>query len=260
MTGSDRPPDGPPAGSAFGIATAVRHGLELAADLLLGARCCACSRPAIGLCMPCLGAVRAEVPHPVVPRPAPPGWPLCVGAGTYRGPAARAVVAYKDRGALTLAPVLGGRLALAVAELLVRADGWDPAVGVALVPMPSARAAVRRRGLDATTVLARQAAARLRRVSGMRHRQVGVRRLLRQRSGVVDQSGLSSSQRVANLRGALRTRSSPTALEPGLIVVDDVVTTGASIAEAVATLRRAGWPVIGAATVTATQKVGCSGA
>ena len=70
---------------------------------------------------------------------------------------------------------------------------------------------------------------------------------------------LDSDQRAANLRGGLRLRRGPSNTlvrpdGPALVVVDDLVTTGASLTEAVRCLDTAGYEVLGAATVSATVR------
>jgi len=164
------------------------------------------------------------------------------------------VTAHKDHGALGLAPILAGPLAMSVQALLRHCGRRGP---VLLVPVPSAAAAVRRRGYDATATLARLAARRLRPRYAVR-----VLRLLAQRAGVRDQAGLTAAERSRNLEGALRLRAAATWFrDPGgmadgcaVVLVDDVVTTGSSLAEATRVLHRAGVPVLGAATVAATQR------
>ncbi len=132
---------------------------------------------------------------------------------------------------------------------------------VILVPVPSATAAVRERGFDATAALAKRAVRRL--SAGRPVRTVG---LLAQHRGLADQSGLDAAERSANLRGGLRLRRSGrfprrwgTAAGvrpdgPALVVVDDLVTTGASLTEAARCLAEAGFEVLGAATVSATVR------
>jgi predicted amidophosphoribosyltransferase len=146
---------------------------------------------------------------------------------------------------LSLTSFLAARLAAAV-EVVLQSTA-SPANAVVLVPVPSARAAVRDRGFDATWDLARRAAGILRRQSAVR-----ARRLLRQARPTRDQAGLSADQRAINLQGAFRVST----VVPGqvVIVVDDVVTTGSSLTEAARALREGGHRVLGAATVAATQR------
>lgn len=118
-----------------------------------------------------------------------------------------------------------------------------------LVPVPSSRRAVAQRGHDATARMARAAARELRR-RGVRARVAAV---LRQRRPVADQSGLAGAARRANLSGALEVaRSAVPLLAAGpVVVVDDLVTTGASLAAAAGAVRAAGGWVCGAAVVAA---------
>jgi predicted amidophosphoribosyltransferase len=114
---------------------------------------------------------------------------------------------------------------------------------------------VRARGFDAGLALARAAA---RRLPGARAGP-----LLTSTRRVVDQSGLGAAERQANLAGAFRLRTPrPWSGDPvrplgtRVVVVDDVVTSGASLTEAVRALQESGVPVLGAATVAATVRRG----
>ncbi|MFF1308816.1 ComF family protein [Streptomyces sp. NPDC058307] len=148
------------------------------------------------------------------------------------------------RGEALAAGDVSGGLALAGARG-VQADafiggGWAGeglGVPVLLVPVPSARRAVRARGHDPARRIALAAAGELRR-AGMPTRVVAV---LRQRRGVADQSGLNSRQRLDNLAGALTVvPGGGRLLAEGLVVlVDDLMTTGASLAEAARAVREA---------------------
>ncbi|MFC6151501.1 ComF family protein, partial [Mumia xiangluensis] len=118
---------------------------------------------------------------------------------------------------------------------------------VRLVPVPSRRSAVRARGFDAGAALARSAAADLRR-RGLPARAAPVLRVGR----IADQAGLTAADRARNLAGAYRLRRP---LGAGLVVVtDDVLTTGASAAEAVRVLTEAGSRPVAVVTVAATRR------
>lgn len=232
---------------------------DAAGDLLLGSRCHGCGRPAWTLCDGCRADLSGLRPGPRAPDPCPDGFPRTWSAGPYDRLARNLVSAHKERSALGLTALLGEALALAVLGLLGEAGlldgGGGDAAPVRLVPVPSARRAVRARGFDAGLALARAAARRLPRTRAAP--------LLVPARRVADQSGLGALERHANLAGALRLRSRPwvraerrgPAAGHGLVVVvDDVVTSGASLTEAVRALRAGGVEVLGAATVAATVR------
>jgi predicted amidophosphoribosyltransferase len=155
------------------------------------------------------------------------------------------IIAHKEHQALGLTRLLADRLALSVTTLIGR--GW-PGPPVVLVPVPSAARVVRQRGFDATLAMTRLAARRLR----VRH-PVSVHAALVQRTGVRDQAGLDAQARRRNLSGGFRLRSG---LPRGPVVLtDDLVTTGSTLAEAARVLRASGVPVLGAATVAATERL-----
>lgn len=165
-------------------------------------------------------------------------------AGRYVDPLARIISQAKDHHRWDVLPLLSQRLALAVAGL-VDTQGWGP-LGC-LVPLPSSPQAVRRRGLDVVEVMAGRARHLLNR-AGL---TVALRPVLRVRP-TRDQGGLGYAERLTNLSGAM-SLAGGARLGPGwVVVVDDVVTTGASLVEAGRALRGGGWTVDGAATVGAT--------
>jgi predicted amidophosphoribosyltransferase len=213
--------------------------IAAAADLLFGARCAGCGAVAIGACPDCCATLAAERP---LLRGIDDGALSVVAAGSYQGVLKALLVACKERQGLGLVGLLSRRLTVSIAVLAAA----RPSRRYVLVPVPSARAQVARRGQDVTLALARAAAVRLRR-AGL---SVTVAACLRHRRRVADQAGLGVSARRRNLSGAFTLRR---AVPPGeVIVIDDIVTTGASLTEAVRVLTAAGRPPLGAATVAAT--------
>lgn len=170
-------------------------------------------------------------------------------AGPYDAVLQRLISAHKERQMLGLTPFLADRLAAAVGRLL--ADRRDRAEGsaVVVVPVPSSPAAVRRRGFDATWAMARRAA----RPPWPDHRMSAAKMLTLARR-LEDQAGLGAAARQQNLSGGFCVRRAGPAREVLVVVVDDVVTTGASLTEAARALRVAGMEVLGAATVAATRR------
>lgn len=112
------------------------------------------------------------------------------------------------------------------------------------MPVPSARRQVRARGHDPARRIALAAAGRLRR-AGVPARVAPVLRL---RRAVADQAGLGAAQRRENLAGALEVRRGGARAVAGaeVVLVDDLVTTGATLAEAARAVRAAGLGAAGA--------------
>lgn len=224
----------------------------MTADLVLGSACAVCARPGRVLCPAC----RAALPRsgsPAWPTPAPPGLARPYAAGEYDGALRSLVNAHKERRAFALARPLGFVLAAVAADLLraVEPVGACPGTSrVVLVPVPSRRRVVRSRGHDPLLRLARHAATRLRHGG----RQAAVHRLLRPARVVRDQAGLDAGDRAANLAGSLRAVRHGDPRGPAVVVVDDVLTTGATAREAQRALETAGHTVLGIATIAATRR------
>lgn len=219
---------------------------DVAADLLLGGTCAGCGRPGRALCRPCKETLPAGGTV-AWPSPVPHGLAMPVAAGEYAGLLEALVNAHKERQVFALAGPLGDVLAGAVRHLL---DLHDAAGGPALlVPVPSRHATVRRRGHDPLLRLTRRAAARLRRTGT----DAGVGALLCTTRRVRDQAELGAADRAVNLSGAFRCAHRP-GLAAHLVVVDDVVTTGATAREAQRALEDAGFRVLGVAAVAATRR------
>jgi predicted amidophosphoribosyltransferase len=221
------------------------------ADLLLPRTCAGCGLPGAVLCPSCARLLAR--PHLAAPRRFPPGFPPTVAAGPYAGPVRDAVIAFKERGRAELARPLGTALALAVAGVLAGLRGPPPGP-VLLVPLPSSAAALRTRGRDHVRELSDVAAAELR-AAGL---PVSEGRLLRRRGRIRDSAGLSADERRANLSGSFVPRAGGAA-GAVLVLVDDVVTSGATLTEAAAVLgrdRRTGDVPVLAAVVAATPRRG----
>ncbi|MFE9407718.1 ComF family protein [Streptomyces sp. NPDC006704] len=194
--------------------------------LVLPASCGGCGRQRTALCGRCRAALLDGPVRRVRPAPEPAGLPEVYAAARYEDAVRAVLLGHKERGALGLAGVLGRALAGAV-----RAAAGPCARGqLVLVPVPSSRRAVRARGHDATRRMALAAAGELRRTGT----DARVAPVLRQGRAVADQAGLSAPQRLANLTGALRVAGGGARLleGAGVVLVDDLMTTGASLVEA----------------------------
>lgn len=220
-----------------------------ALDLVLPGSCAGCRTPG-GLLCPVCRARLAGPASPAWPRPPPAGLPTPWAVAAYDGAVRCAIVAYKERARRELAKPLGEALARAVAAGSRSAEEYAEEFYV--VPVPSRRRAVSRRGHDPGMTMAEAALADLRR----RGLPVGLAGVLRHRRRVADQAGLDAGERAANLAGALVVppRYQPAIRGRRLVLADDVMTTGATLAEAARALRAAGARVDAAAVVAATPR------
>jgi predicted amidophosphoribosyltransferase len=181
-------------------------------------------------------------------------------AARYQGGVRAALIAYKERNRRDLTPVLAAGLAGAVRAAAAGAvrrpagtAGSSDRPWLALVPVPSRRRAARRRGGDHVLRLARAAA-------DMLGRTALVCPALRPAGGLVDAAGLSAAQRRASRIGALSVHAAYTkwlADRAGtltVIVLDDLITTGSTLAEAARALAAAGVRCDAGAVVSATVR------
>jgi predicted amidophosphoribosyltransferase len=201
-------------------------------DLIVPQRCAGCSAPATALCPTC--ARTLLTPQPVDRQGLPPAYALA----HYRGAPRRAVLAYKERGRRELAPQLGQALAHALPNLPpIRAGPPDPVV---LIPAPSRPSAARARGGQHMTTVAIRCA---RALSAAGH-PATVAPALRLDARAVDSIGLDPAARAANLLGRLHPdpRRAPPPGTPA-VLLDDVITTGATATACVAALHSIGVPV-----------------
>jgi predicted amidophosphoribosyltransferase len=243
-----------------GAGEAIRGVLAALVDLVLPQTCVSCDTPGPVLCAHCAGSLAGRG-RLVWPTPTPSGLPPPYAVSDYAGVARAAILAHKEDGCFALATPLGAALAASVqmAAAATVADPAKPAQPLVLVPVPSRPAAIRARGHDPVLRIG-QAAVRTLRRDGIDARIASV---LAVRRRTADQAGLSSVQRAANVANAMtvRARAEVNRLAAGRgtfplrrpVLIDDVITTGATLAEAARALRAAGAEVPAAAVVAATR-------
>jgi predicted amidophosphoribosyltransferase len=176
-------------------------------------------------------------------------------SGRFEGALAALVTAYKDDGRRDSAPVLAALLADAVDTALVRAPAVQRVLAagdgpVLVVPVPSSAASRRRRGDAPLEALAEVA------VRGFGAGEVVVADALRVRRRIADQAGLGAVGRHLNVDHSMVVRQawSEAVQRAACVLVDDVLTTGATLNEAARALRSGGAGAVVAATICATQR------
>ncbi|USQ78717.1 ComF family protein [Ornithinimicrobium faecis] len=225
----------------------LAEGAAALGDLVLPVACGGCGSPGAPWCPGCRAVVSAAPgPQRWTPTPAPPGLPPVWTVLPYVGPVRAGLVNWKDNGRRDLAEVLAPVLAEGLLRALLTCDSVP-----VVVPAPSGRANTRRRGDHPLAGLARAALRRL--PPDSRPALVPALRLART---VADQAGLDSRHRAANLAGAMVVPTPAARRVRGVscLLVDDVITTGATIVEAARALRAAGVRDVVAVTLAATHR------
>ncbi|MFM8694711.1 MAG: ComF family protein, partial [Actinomycetota bacterium] len=142
-------------------------------------------------------------------------------------------------------------MARALSTALEKFELENPSLSIShclLVPIPSSKSAIRKRGgsflhpiLDKLVELQKEK-------NGVRWRW---KELLIHQKSVRDQSELSYTARQSNMASAFRLRSDDLVRERPILLIDDVLTTGATLDSAFWALRERNLTVLGAATVCA---------
>lgn len=244
--------------------SSIRKSVWQIAELSVPQTCASCRTYGIelynnnGLCPACSQLVRmsllnVHVPHLRVPLN------NVVAAGVYEHELARTVLAFKNEGRYDQHRVLGGGLARSI-QLILEAHE-NPSMCV-LVPVPSSSKNTKKRGYSPAEVLA-QTAHRDLKLQGINITRVipavSVGRKISQASG---QKNLGAQARWARIHRSMVPATLPSMYlgfsidlrDIPCIVCDDVVTTGASMAETGRVLAEMGARVIGYASVAAVPR------
>ena len=251
--------------------TRARRVLDILVDLALPAACPACSAP-LGLgptrfCPPCLGAI-APLSPPWCPRcgepfvaaagshpcgrcaATEPSFDVARAAGRYEGTLLDSIHRLKFAGDLVQAPALGALLARALSEQReetppcraervdfspLHVDIEDRPGPDLVIPVPLHRRRLRQRGFNQAHVLAEEAL----RAGLFASRTILAPRALHRLLETPPQTQLSRAARLGNLRSAFE--ADPERVKGRtVLLVDDVMTTGATIEACARALKRAG--------------------
>lgn len=208
-------------------------------NLVLPVSCAGCGVPDTALCEPC----RATPVHCHQPQLAwrqalfdTPVWAGCDYEGTWR----RIIVAWKEQGVFSLAPTLA-RVCLPAWQ---RVDTGRPLL---VVPVPGSWSGWFRRGVEPTTQLARQIVTLLPAPTAQRVQVV--KRLGRRGIPLGDLRGRTAARR--KQRGRQERLARPPKFRAWgvagreVVLIDDVVTTGATLEQAARALQDGGARLVG---------------
>jgi predicted amidophosphoribosyltransferase len=250
---------------------AAAAGAELLA-LAVPVDCVCCGAEDLALCGSCERQVRMLTRRPFRAEAQAPALmdmdgsvllPV-VAAGAYRGELAQTLLAFKGHGQGQLADVLAKSLDRALRAAVGDADG------LVLVPVPTSGSAYRRRGFSPVHLLldrlgstapagaGRATVADALRKTGplSRMRAAGRPAILTRTPAARGQKGLGRGARAQRVRGSMRAKGGlrpPDLRARHCVIVDDVLTTGATLAEAARAIRAAGGVVVGAVVLAATR-------
>lgn len=246
--------------SITGVGGAVKRGVTRLVDRLLPPACAVCRSPVpVGppLCGIC-ESLLPLVPHPRCRRCGAPStsvhdgarcgicdaWPeplrTAASAVLHAPPADELVAGLKYRGWTALAPRLAGLMVEPARRLVQRAELGGADGRPVLVPVPLDPGRLRRRGFNQARLLADGISV----ATGWPVRAAGLRR----RRGRRRQAELGRSERLANVGAAFCWE--PDVRVPGapMLLVDDVLTTGATAAACTAAIEGVGGRCIGVVT------------
>jgi ComF family protein len=217
----------------------LRDAVLDALAVLLPVECAGCGADDRAICRDC----RVALEPAARVRELGDGLRVWAGLG-YEGVARAAMLALKRDGrtdaARALAPALAAAVHGARAGVLAGREAAQPfETPLVIVPIPGSRRAYRRRGYDPVRLLAARAG-------------VGSTRVFAPARPHAAQKTLGVAERERNLRGVFRVRR--TVAGRRILLVDDVVTTGATLREAARVLREAGAEVVAAAVVASTPR------
>ncbi len=242
----------------------VRTAATEAVSLLLPVECVGCGRWDVSLCEECEAVlrrrpVRCEQQTVLLSgagtRPVLPTWSV----GPYRGVLRAAVLGWKTHRRSDIAP----RVLRAAADVAAQWSA-DPDLGellgdepcVVVVPAPSGwrrRLARRLVVADLADAVARGLAS-----GAPGPRELLVADVLRRRGGPAHQAGTGARGRVVNRDGTVRCRAGLPA-GTAVLLVDDVVTTGATLSACAEAVRAAGGRPVAAFTLASTESPTGSG-
>jgi ComF family protein len=227
--------------------------------LALPVECVCCGKEDLALCAGCERRLRMLTRHPFRAETGAPALmdtdgsvilPV-VAAGIYREELSQSILAFKRHGQGQLRRVLSKVLANTLAAAHAGTDG------MVLVPVPTSGSAYRKRGFSPVHLLL--AGLGRRRNDPRTECNDALRKVRSPGAGAGltgGQKGLGRGDRSRRVRGSMRTTRGARGRSlrgRQCIIVDDVLTTGATLAEAARAIHEAGGIVRGAVVLAATR-------
>ena len=266
--------DLPPSGTASwrAVARVLRSPVDFLSCVVYPTRCALCGsflpqflsvpicatcwseipRAAGSACQRCGDALSASASSEVALcracRLVPPPFERAAAAAIYDGRMRDAIHAFKYRKLKPAARPLGRLLASAIAQLADQAPGE-----LLVVPVPLHRSKLRGRGFNQARTLAAEALQQLRRSHPNWQLSLAPAALLRQRA-TESQAGLTPRQRRLNLRGAFGVSAPDTVAGKDVLLIDDILTTGATARSAAKALLDAGARSVWVATLARARR------
>ncbi len=175
-----------------------------------------------------------------------PGFERAVAYGPYTGGLRELIHLLKYEQIRPAANVLGRMLSDAVSALELSGE-------VTVVPVPLHASKLRTRGFNQSELIARAALPLLQRQGGADYALEAV--AMKRRRETPSQVGMTRQQRAENLRGAFAVSLPASVRDKQVLLVDDVLTTGATVNECTRVLKRAGAKRVWVATVARVVRV-----
>jgi len=212
------------------------------AELVFPSRCIGCSQLGISICSICRKSWHTHIYHRSI-KVMGIQYPV-ISSIEYSPIASHVILRAKEANQVAADQLLVKAISHSLRYFLKNYGSGD------LVAIPSRSSATRKRGRDFMQEITQSVA----RIESLKSREI-----LQHQRAVRDQSKLNSQQRNLNIAGAFSATGNLAKLDKlakmassgnigPLIIVDDLVTTGATLAEAIRALRAAGFSVIGAVT------------
>jgi ComF family protein len=169
-----------------------------------------------------------------------PGFERAVAYGAYTSGLRELIHLLKYEQIRPAASVLGRMLAEAAASLELHGE-------VTVIPVPLHGSKLKQRGFNQSDLIARAAVPLLQQQGSATYTLESV--AMRRRRETPSQVGMSRSERAENLRGAFAVTVPAMVRDKQVLLVDDVLTTGATVNECTRVLKRAGASRVWVATV-----------